>query len=144
MLGEEEQIALDTLCILVVRLRGATLLCVLWGESVAAEHMLSRKTDIIRVSFQVKSSGIAWTYSSAAERDFSVPINSCMGMEKFPSFWDAMTNLDTKLWGWVEDIESAWSVQDAPGSLPSPERFSLTNLWFLGMTALSWKGMGCL
>ena len=59
MLGDVDQIALETLWILVVRLRGATLLCVLWGESVEAVHMLSRKTDIIRVSFQVKSSGIA-------------------------------------------------------------------------------------
>ena len=59
MFGEEEQIALDTLCILVVKLRGATDLCVLCGESVAAEHMESRNTVIMRVSFKDKSCGIA-------------------------------------------------------------------------------------
>ena len=59
MFGEEEQIALDTLCIFVVKLRGATDLCILCGESVAAEHMESRYTVIMRVSFKDKNCGIA-------------------------------------------------------------------------------------
>ena len=45
-------------------------------------------------------------YSSADEIDFKVPINSWMGTEKFPNFWEAITSLETKFLSML-DIDNA-------------------------------------
>ena len=111
----------------MVRFLGAVDLWTLCGGKEAAVHIESRKTANIKVSLEFKSSGMQEMYLSALETDFKVPINSWMGTEKFPNFWEAITSLDTKLLS-ILDMDRARRVLEAAGSLPSPDRFNLTNL----------------
>ena len=89
-----------------MRFLGAVDLCTLCGESEAAVHIESKKTANVKVSFEFNSSGMQEMYSSAHEIDFKVPINSWMGTEKFPNFWEVITSLDTKLLS-ILDMDSA-------------------------------------
>ena len=66
ILGALVTMALLTLMILVVRLRGAVLLWTLWGLSVLALHIESRNTFSSRVSGRDDNEGIALIYSSAS------------------------------------------------------------------------------
>ena len=89
--------ALTKRWILIVRFLGAVDLCTLCGESELAEHIESRNRTIVNFCFEFNNCGMHEIYSSAEVIDFRDPISSCIGMEKSPSFWLAITSLEIKL-----------------------------------------------
>ena len=85
-LGFLEHIAFAMRWIFIVRFLGAVDLWTLCGESELAVHIESKKTAIVKVSFEFNSSGMQEMYWSADVIDFKVPLTRGWGPRSFLTF----------------------------------------------------------